>query len=290
MNSEIRNYTSHNDLYAPYAVQKTSTTIKPHRRTLRFTLIAAALLVLVTIPIAVIIASHFGIMSPPSLPINATTDTTAAPTTTEKVYESITTLPGAILLDDQTKERMVNAPLSPRVGIINPKRLLESIERNQYPIIIGTVESLESVVITNADTAHVYSRLRVTVTEKIAYATEVPETVTVLSHSIYRINSVDSSCSRLFAPDIALKVPEESSFLFALYPDGSQSEFFSIQDKTYHSDHYADYMLNFYCLIFDVPADDRDPAYAGKTAVYNEAGIVATPLDDIRALGKKRNE
>ena len=42
--------------------------------------------------------------------------------------------------------------------------------------------------------------------------------------------------------------------------------------------------------IFDVPADDRDPAYAGKTAAYNEAGIVATPLDDIRALGKKRNE
>jgi hypothetical protein len=206
------------------------------------------------------------------------------------VYESITTLPGAIPLDEQTKEQMINAPLSPHLNTISPKRLLEMIERYQFPIIIGTVESLESVVITNADTAHVYSRLRVTVTEKIAYATEVPETVTVLSRSIYRINSVDSSCSRLFAPDIALKVPEESSFLFALYPDGSQSEFFSIQDKTYHSDHYADYMLNFYCLIFDFPADYRDPAYAGKTAVYNEAEIVATPLDDIRALGKREED
>ena len=49
-------------------------------------------------------------------------------------------------------------------------------------------------------------------------------------------------------------------------------------------------MLNFYCLIFDFPADYRDPAYAGKTAVYNEAEIVATPLDDIRALGKREED
>ena len=270
------------------------------RRTLRFTLIAATLLVLVTIPIAVIIANHYGITPPPPIP-TITTDTTAAPTTTEKVYQSLYDIPGATELDEETKEQLKNASNSFSLSYhdIPSSRFFKIIEETKYPVVIGTIENVDSILlekesydIENTDLMYtplsvLVSVITVRVSERLVYASDVPETIKVFVY--FRFQKGSEYWGVEHAKNIVSKISEDNqSFLFLLNPNDSSS--YRYDEKIFIRSDYADYELALYGKLITYEDDHTNSELAGKLCAYSDYALRATPIDDIRALGKKRNE
>ena len=270
---------------------------KDRRRTLRFTLIAAALLVLVTIPIAVIIANHYGITSPPPIP-TITTDTTAAPTTTEKVYQSLYDIPGASVTD---VESILGAP-GPIDYQSPSSRVIESYIEWQPTIFIGSVESIESVLVPTGLYNSVFCLcvMSVNVTDRVANASSLPETVKLLAYYHYRVES-DGTYTRLFGHSNILDDLQEKKDTVTkdyVYLGGESKSFLFILEKepkrqsipingVFHSyTEYADYVQRLQCKLYQYYADGGYWKYDGKL-VAEQRCWSKIPVDDLRVIDKK---
>ena len=185
---------------------------KDRRRTLRFTLIATALLVLVTIPIAVIIASHYGIAPPPPLP-TTTTDTTAVPATNEKVYQSITDIPGAVRVNTE------NA-----IGKITPsdkyppdeyvQKMKSATARVNF---VGTASFVEAVSVSDGNHNWTIMTFDVTV-EKAILNTEAGKTYRILIVCYYTNSELINIHQKKYIPDEGMQLLNDPRAFFSLYP------------------------------------------------------------------------
>ena len=299
MNAEILinelNNTSNAYLDDLIIFHQTVSTVKPRRRTLRFTLIAAALLVLVTIPIAVIIANHYGITPPPPSP-TITTDTTAAPTTTEKVYQSLYDIPGASVTD---VESILGAP-GPTDYQSPSSSVIESYIKCQTILFIGSVESIESVLVPTGLYNSVFCLcvMSVKITDRVANASSLPETVKLLAYYHYGVRS-DGTYTRLFGhSNILDDLQEKKVTKDYVYLGGESKSFLFILQKEPHMPsipingvlhsytEYADYVQLIQCKLYQYSSDFGYSKYAGKLVAY-QRGWSKIPVDDLRVIDTK---
>lgn len=236
-----------NSDYLIHAEQSmTSSRPMPNRGAkLRFSLIAAAIVAIIMIPLTVIIANHYGI-TPPPIPVI---------TTPEETYKSLTDIPGAVKVDPLEYEVIFNNHAQ-NMHADKFAAQLKDLSQDGYLALSGTLSDLSSVIIYDDSGRFAWSvtTAMVTIDQQFITAHELNDTIRIIS--IYRINtlaSIEDPFNRTYVSsegyyDLAPLAEQTPYGLLSIYPQNYQYSH-TIFDENFNPYDYADYMVRLYLPI-----------------------------------------
>jgi len=251
-----------NSDYLIHAEQSmTSSRPMPNRGAkLRFSLIAAAIVAIIMIPLTVIIANHYGI-TPPPIPVI---------TTPEETYKSLTDIPGAIAIEDST---MFDPNPTNSLTQFNIKRFINQTKERNH-VIVGTVSNSTSIIIKDEEYDQYWhiTTLDITVNEAICNMEKTTDTVKVVCTRRYYIKD-DKYQLRPFEfwMDFGLLSTKEPYAFYIL--DSIDEQIIKINGTEYPLADYADYYLGVRC---DILYDDYSRPYAYYPNLF------CLPIDEFR--------
>ena len=221
-----------------------------NRRPLRYLLIAATLaatLALILVAIFIPLALGRDRVSPPDI-------TTSTPTTTEKIYASITDIPGATKLESMESYPKEFYP----VIKFDSQKWTENI-KNHYSVFVGKLIDVEAVFLDEGDMRYVISVLTYQVYESI-YNFEKTDTIKTVYVSEYRRDdSLRYRIESTYSPHEGISVKKDMLYDAIMFSEqhfhendnrvlcvleSSDQKSFSFGNTTYDLSAYAPYYFN----------------------------------------------
>ena len=229
------------------------------RPNIRFSLIVAAIVAIVMIPLAVIIANHYGI-TPPPIPVI---------TTPEETYKSLTDIPGAVKVDPENGIAKIDS----REDLVDRYEYAQSLKKATSRVsFVGIAEYIESVTISDGDYYWTLMTFDVTV-EKAIWNTEPGQTFRVLATCFYTQSESFNNYLREFFPDQGLKLLETPRAFFSIYPTIRPHWAPTFQGIPLDLSSYADYTDT---IIYQTDGEGFD--YFGSRIDFSE--IIPDPTED----------
>jgi len=192
-------------LISAHTIMTAPHTKRKRHLNIRFSLIAAAIVAIVMIPLTVIIANHYGI-TPPPIPVI---------TTPEETYKSLTDIPGAVKVDPENgiAKEIETDLLSPQDKVLQMNN-----PANSRIFFVGTATYIESVIIPHKNEGYWTLMVFDVTVKKNIRNSQTGETVRILTCCYSPNDNEIHSTIRFYFPDHGMKLLKNPYAFFSLYP------------------------------------------------------------------------